>query len=809
MASRRYYFLLDASQPLSWVDRYLAESSLYQRVSGLVTAFSRGPAAMAPQTDTNRLIRERIREQAALTERLARLDLFAPTKWAVESASAIEAHPDQVPDRMRAFFAAPHANTDQLILCADREGALDALSAARSRSLVEIATLEPAAQTEAVVAMWRNFALYFERLGVSVLGWARYRRAWRRVLGGTDQGPGTSHDLLQSPWNGNFPDGYEVMFRERPEGGPVPAANVAQAVAGLSQPDPSPPWSSAILGRIQAQGYQGVSPTTDSPIMRTLARSAVVSAALESATPTPSWPERARSIIGAAYGRAPDRVYFGSKWEVFEEQHVLGGLPTGQTAGTGRNVLRLSINDQGRLVENLGSASQYERQACIPAQGLPAPRPGFNWTCSAFTLDAQASGFFLAPLLWYAELLQPLLDYLATRDPLEVVYEIAIDVLGKNLWTTIGMGRGEAALSQLAATAPLRASQTADAALQRMRSGMSSGVAVGASIAGAINPIFGAAVGAGGALLDLVATSSQAPAPRVETDFAGRNEPVIERLLLGPARARPWQCSESDAPTPIALTLHGADIERAPMMLPLSVTGILQAASRELHVVGMVPNAAVAINGVPVDVRAGRWTDDSYGWSVPIPVTIPSGMATVTITPPGEASRSYQLPIRPEGVTNVAYAMMTTGPVLRLLRMVPGGLTSINGVSLDNATGRPDDNMTTWVLPLPAELTGPAMTVRVQAPDGTTRGATVPIASAGPTNVDYATLPAIGLAVPPGAPLPVSARGDGDIEKPSRLPLLVGAVLVAVVIAGVVYYVVKTRRRKKNGRRRVVGRRRR
>lgn len=804
MATRRYYFLLDASQPLSWVDRYLAESSLYQRVSGLVTAFSRGPTAMVAQTDTNRLIRERIREQAALTERLARLDLFAPTKWAVESASAIEAHPDQVPDRMRAFFAAPHANTDQLILCADREGALEALAVARSRSLAEIATLEPAAQTEAVVAMWRNFALYFERLGVSVLGWARYRRAWRRVLGELDQGPGTSHDLLQSAWDGNFPEGYEVMFRERPVGGPVPAANVAQAVAGLSQPDPSPPWSQQILDRLRAQGFQGVSPTADSPVLRNMVRTSVANMVVEAAAPTRArtWRERAQTIFYGSYGRWVEQVYFGSKWEVFEEQHVLGGVPTGQTGGTGRNVFRLSINDQGRVVENLGSASQYERQTCLPAQGLPAPRPGFNWTCGAFTLDASSRGFFLAPLLWYAELLQPLLDYLATRDPLEVVYEIAIDVLGKNLWTTIGMGRGEAALSQLAATATLRASQTADAALQRMRSGMSSGVAVGASIAGAINPIFGAAVGVGGALLDLVATSSQAPPPRVETDFAGRNEPVIERLLLGPARARPWQCSESDAPTPIALTLHGADIERAPMTLPLSLTGILQTASRELHVVGMVPNAAVSINGVPVDVRAGRWTDDSYGWSVPIPVTIPSGMATVTITPPGEAPRSYQLPIRPEGVTNVAYAMMTTGPVLRLLRMVPGGLTSINGVSLDNATGRPDDNMTTWVLPLPAELTGPSMTVRVQAPDGTTRGATVPIASAGPTNVDYATLPAIGLAVPPGAPLPVPARGEGGLEKPSRLPLIVGAVLVAVVIAGVVYYVVRTKRRKKNGRRR-------
>lgn len=803
MASRRYYFLFDASQPLSWVDRYLAESSLYQRVSGLVTAFSRGPTAMAPQTDTNRLIRERIREQAALTDRLARLDLFAPTKWAVESASAIEAHPDQVPDRMRAFFAAPHANTDQLILCADREGALEALAAARSRSLAEIATLEPSAQTEAVVAMWRNFALYFERLGVLVLGWARYRRAWRKVLGELDQGPGTSRDLLQSPWNGSFPDGYEVMFRERPVGGPVPAANVAQAVAGLSQPDPSPPWSQAILDRFRAQGFQGVAPTADSPVVRNFVRTNVANMVVEAATPTRArtWRERAQTIFYDSYGRWVEQVYFGAQWGSDQ---------------TPFNVFRLSINDEGRLVENLGSASQYERQSCPPAQGLPASQSGFDWTCSAFTLRGQRpftlehpNGFFLAPLLWYAELLQPLLDYLATRDPLEIIYEIAIDVLGKNLWTTIGMGRGEAALSQLAATASLRASQTADAALQRMRSGMSSGVAVGASIAGAINPIFGAAVGAGGALLDLLATSMQPPPPRAETDFAGRNEPVIERLLIGAARARPWQCSESDAPTPIALTLHGADVERTPMVLPLSVTGILQAASRELHVIGMVPNAALSINGVPVDVRTGRWTDDNFGWSVPIPVTIPSGMAMVTITPPGEAPRSYQLPIRPEGVTNLAYAMMTTGPVLRLLRMVPGGLTSINGVALDNATGRPEDSMTTWVLPLPAELTGPSMTVRVQAPDGTTRGATVPIASAGPTNVDYATLPAIGLAVPPGAPLPVPARGEGGLEKPSRLPLIVGAVLVAVVIAGVVYYVVRTKRRKKNGRRRVVSRRRR
>ena len=144
MATRRYFYVLDSSDPLRWVDRYLANASLEQRTSGLALAYQRGPEQMAAASPTNATIREQIREQAALTTRLASEDLFAPSKWAVESASLIEANPEAVSERMRAFFQAPHANTDQLVLCADREGALEALAAARALSMAEIAALDPA-----------------------------------------------------------------------------------------------------------------------------------------------------------------------------------------------------------------------------------------------------------------------------------------------------------------------------------------------------------------------------------------------------------------------------------------------------------------------------------------------------------------------------------------------------------------------------------------------------------------------------------------------------------------------------------------
>jgi hypothetical protein len=96
---------------------------------------------------------------------------------------------------MRAFFQAPHANTDQLVLCADREGALEALAAARAVSMAEIGAMEPAPQAAAVRATWSNFALYFQRLGVRVNGWAKWRNAVAQATG-CDDGQGLLCGLL-------------------------------------------------------------------------------------------------------------------------------------------------------------------------------------------------------------------------------------------------------------------------------------------------------------------------------------------------------------------------------------------------------------------------------------------------------------------------------------------------------------------------------------------------------------------------------------------------------------------------------------
>lgn len=812
MALKRYVFAYDASDPIAWVRRYLAT----QNRSILQTLTPEHPERENPMR-LREMQEERTAWERVFTESAA-TDYFGSSKWAVADADVLARDPTDavVPNRMRAFLAAPPRTSSTFMHFANVELARGYLDRARALSPQFIDTLPTAAaQTQAVKDLWANLAAFFRAMNLRPWGWAKYRAALETQFG-------CYHN----------PAGTHIAIGERLHGG--------AAVENINPP--------LDLHGGLPRGMFVVRPTP-------------LRISLPGSTPGRLRQEAYGRYL-ASYGPSNDvqgagaSVRFGTRSQIADGARTQPGQPfalacldinteTGLATCTGPtgDIHPVWLTNAALLGGGLNyppdpvAAGWADRYDCVPRSLVDGTTTGpdktrlgvagYYWGCGAmsppYTGLSQLARLqrvwerpwasYLPPMLWYELLVWPLVQYLATVDPLQLVFEVQLDVLGKNLWTAIACGRNaseigtQGILDGVATIAKIRGYLGPF----NLVSGAVSGVV------GLVNPIAGAVVALVGGAINVMEQATEHD-PRYALDCFGRVEPCVDYLAIDPAGrpsdavlveqllsvgAPPLAGVDAYEPPPaMAVGGSGGSTVAAPSFaLPLSVTGILQAASRELHVVGMVPNATLAINGVPVDVRTGRWTDDNFGWSIPVPVTITSGMATVTITPPGEAPRSYQLPIRPEGVTNVAYAMMTTGPVLRLLRMVPGGLTSINGVMLDNATGRPDDNMTTWVLPLPAELTGPAMTVRVQAPDGTTRGATVPLASAGPTNVDYATLPAIGLPVPPVAPLPVPTRGDSDIEKPSRLPLLVGAVLAAVVIAGVVYYVVKKRRRKKNGRR--------
>lgn len=673
MATRRYFYVLDSSQPLRWVDRYLANASLEQRTTGLALAYQRGPEQMAAASPTNANIREAIREQAALTARLAAEDLFAPSKWAVESASLIEAHPEAVSERMRAFFQAPHTNTDQLVLCADREGALEALAAARAVSMAEIGAMEPAPQAAAVGAMWSNFALYFQRLGVRVNGWAKWRSAVAQATG-CDDGQDSVSGFLLSPYLGQFPEGYDLMFRARPTGGPASPSAVARVVERLSQPRPTAPWSPEVIAEVHASSGATLPPNADTPVARSMAAGAMMAAVYREANAArpPSWRSMTQARYAAIYGGAPSQVFFGSKDEV---------------EAAGHSVYRLWINDLGWLVEGDNDPAHFDRLDCVMRDGgaaLPAPRPGFNWMCGAISRDAQGRCYYLAPLFWYAQLLQPLLAYLATRDPLEVAYEVLLDVLGKNLWTTIATGRGESALAQLGAGRPIANAADAAARFASFQRSFSTTIATVAGTAALINPAFGAIVGLGGAALGFFATATQPAPPRPASDCFFRFEPVVEYLQIREGNTRAWQCSETDPPSPVVIEYHGGDALPAPrsfaplsyLSLPTVVPSVMQIAPTvsalspalnlnatttppRLRISGLPPYAATYIDGVRTDDSRGRWEGDA--WVIPGVTAGTHTLRAVPRTPAGVRSgtpRVAAVAILPHGPSTIPWSVM-------------------------------------------------------------------------------------------------------------------------------------------------------
>lgn len=798
---RRYLFMLDSSQPLRWVDRYLSGASLEQRTSGLALAYLRGPERMAPANPTNASIRERIREQAALTQRLAQTDLFAPSQWAVESASAIEAHAELSP-RVRAFFAAPHTSTDQLVLCADVEGAADALAAARSASMTQIAAMAPAAQVEAVRAMWRNFAAYFDRLGIRVDGWARYRQAVAAATG-CDEGQDALSTFLLSPSLGRFPEGYDLLFDQRPRGGPAVPAAVRRVEELLRAPPPTPPWSPEVIAQVRATSGATLTPMADSPVVRNLAWGAALALVYRAASPEapPSWRAMAAERYAAVYGGTPSQVMFGTPDEV---------------EAAGHNVYRLWITETGRLIEGDSDPAHYDRTDCVMrrgAEGLPPSMPGFNWMCGAISRDPQGRCYYLAPLFWYAQLLQPLLAYLATRDPLEVVHEVELDVLGKNLWTVIATGRGEATLAQLGASRPLASAADAAARFAAFQGSFSTTIATVAGTAALINPVFGAVVGLGGAALGLFASATQAPPPRPASDCFFRFEPVVEYLQIREGGIRAWQCSETDPPTPLTLAYHGDDSWRPPT-------------SSVARIVGMPEGGNVYLDGAAAPLP-GRWTSTPGTWEV----DVPSGTHTLRVTDAAGNARYAAVSLRPGVVFASLWSRLATAPVtvpsmpsfampsvtslaavdgvggalaslqpLRVAGLPPYAATWIDGQRTDDARGSWQGDA--WVIPNVA----PGAHVLVAMPRtpsgeqaGLRRAVRVVTKSGAPTTVAWsAMIPE--PPPPPPPPGPVAPR-DLTVRSSTKASVWVaGALAATVTLAVVVYAASKPRQRNGTGK---------
>ncbi len=289
--------------------------------------------------------------------------------------------------------------------------------------------------------------------------------------------------------------------------------------------------------------------------------------------------------------------------------------------------------------------SLFDAFDCVPRSlvdgrvGGPAPivsgPSGFNGVCGAvgkpvgtaevvvrgLVLDFAARyNYFLPPMLWYFLLARSLLLYLATRDPAEVIYEAALDVLGKNTWTLISCRQDVAgAVAEGFIAGELQASGLR-AGVQRLI-----GVAsTGAGVVGLFNPLAGAGVDSlarGFGALAAQANISE----NFRLDVFGRVEPCLDGLSLsGASRAvdATQAANLQPAPSPFERGYAGEAIVLGDATLPALPTP--------------TPLAGADGPGVAVGVRVQPRTDTSRLGLSPLinaldPRTARAPSATTTI----------------------------------------------------------------------------------------------------------------------------------------------------------------------------------
>ena len=302
------------------------------------------------------------------------------------------------------------------------------------------------------------------------------------------------------------------------------------------------------------------------------------------------------------------------------------------------------------------------------------PIPPTNTSQWSWLSDAMMSGdwnVYLPPYLWYAKLLWPLVEYLQSKDPLEVIHEVKMDMIGKNLWTSTAGGNGTPDLSN---STPDISKMIVDSVF-----------AIGAGIVSAFNPIAGAIVGAvgfavseimeaaadedavlidcfgrrfgtvkGGAgksgILDYFMISSRYQSTQLPTAANELYFGMGEEVVPLPDRERPTSYTlrvEGFVDTPMPIAFRRPDIG-------LRGWGIEEWASKNVFSPSFaspdfvydpsmdIPDSRLVIVGLPMDARVeidgddaqfGRWDDAARTrWSSPelngdhqLKVTLPNG----------------------------------------------------------------------------------------------------------------------------------------------------------------------------------------
>jgi hypothetical protein len=586
MALKAYVIAFDTSSPLGFVDRYLAtqeqprgkmvhhadDFSVYLRNEGLA-ARDRFPTLEEAAAYLNDKEDERYEQMTAVHDRASRRDFFGPDAWAAAEEAEVErgSGTGSALARLVRFMSVPHASTDQFVHVCDRELASECLRRARALSPQQIAAItDPVVQQGAVNDMWANFARYFRACNLHPYAWNRYQAAIESAIGyweqrGTDcldMGnalssvlsftpcvDGKEHmaigmSLPGAPESIMPPQGMESLFRNRP----TALAKSVWRDPSRSSPhgywgwNYSAPWRAEALRRGTAiYGAGNTSRYTDHKVRfgspSTLAR-ARGRQPTGPASPCPATGLLPSDLDSAGCLGPSDDVH--RLWVT--NGALLGGFVnfvpgddpvasgqfqrkdcTPRSMSDGRSWLSIADSRPAGITnEQWGTLIAEEQRQIVNGPGSTA------WCCGALSRDDEWL-YYLPPMIWYAQLLWPLLTYLAARDPIEVVYEVKLDVIGKNTWTMIATGHTREALAVLAESNAIRTAETLRAAVKGEISMVGGSLA---AVTGLINPVLGAVVG-------LLATATQLltdwllnPGTGAIIDCFGRKEPVIEPFAL-------------------------------------------------------------------------------------------------------------------------------------------------------------------------------------------------------------------------------------------------------------------------------------
>lgn len=561
MALKLYTLMIDVSNQFDFIDRYIAENSPPDSLKeGAVNPYV-GATNMAWATRDRRIAadnqamtleyREADRQWSQMLDRYARNDFTSAKRWAVTFyGEALAA--GALPDRVRAFLDGRPTKVNAFSHFADREQAMFWARQAASKNFQQIAAMSGHQQLRAVDDMWNCVGRYFRCINVRPWAWAKFRNRIKVNIG-TYSGPndpdvGTSSSVYQQRLhlsNWGCPG-----FRTLDMGTSASRYNsLPQDKGFLFQYDPSP----------VADKYPGVWRITAARLM---------SAKYGRNFGTPGLrfglehPATAGSNLyeGGVRGAALQRSCISVGSEMTSSFNALQGVgvdqynicthPTGEghTIWMKSNALTRDFMSELMQIRRVDPGTIFAEQSGTNYQNImrrpwgvddysesfsrltgddliPFPPTGssqWNWLDDNMHLGDWAT--YVPPHLWYAKLLWPLVEYLMTKDPIEIVAEVKMDVIGRNLWqvtANAGGGRGtdiSFAEDNLAETI------------------VNSVFGLGAGIVGAINPIAGAIVGAVGfGVSTLMSALSDRDAVLIDCfgrRFSGNGNGIIEPFLI-------------------------------------------------------------------------------------------------------------------------------------------------------------------------------------------------------------------------------------------------------------------------------------